>query len=186
MYKLHSPNLSHTYFGIKWFPHDGFSFMPTEYFVSLTTSFLRFSSCLFHTIKQEFMILCCYIHTYYSHTPRVHMYIYAYAHTIAHTDFFSGDYTSVSMTLGPFTSQQPRQCFTVSVTDDTFVELNETFTARLTLIDSSVTTISANRIIVDPPQTTVQITDNDLSKCSTSTRSQAQTTHVYTCEGMDD
>ena len=122
-----------------------------------------------------------YVVTYYSHTPHVHMYTY----TIAHTDFPSGDYTSVSMTLGPFTSQQPRQCFNVPITNDAFIELNETFTARLTLIDSSVTTITANRIIVDPPQTTVLITDNDLSKYSTSTRSQAQTTHVYTCEGMD-
>ena len=68
------------------------------------------------------------------------------------------------MTLGPFTSQQPRQCFNVSITNDTIAEQNEAFTARLTLVPDSVTTINANRIIVDPPEATVQITDNDLSK----------------------
>ena len=68
------------------------------------------------------------------------------------------------MTLNTFTSQQPRQCFDVSITNDTIVELNETFTARLTLVPASVTTITANRIIVDPPEATVQITDDDLSK----------------------
>ena len=44
--------------------------------------------------------------------------------------------------------------------DDASVQPTREFTARLTLIDSSVTTISANRIIVDPPETTVQITDS--------------------------
>ena len=68
------------------------------------------------------------------------------------------------MTLGPFTSQQPRQCFNVSITNDTIAEQNEAFTARLTLVPDSVTTITANRIIVDPPEATVQITDSDLSK----------------------
>ena len=71
------------------------------------------------------------------------------------------------MTLNTFTSQQPRQCFDVSITNDTIVELNETFTARLTLVPASVTTINASRIIVDPPEATVQITDNDLSKLIT-------------------
>ena len=86
--------------------------------------------------------------------------------TIAHTDVIvaSADYMSVSMTLGPFTSQQPRQCFNVPIINEAILERNETFTARLTLIPASVTTITANRIIVGPPQTTVQITDNDLSK----------------------
>ena len=85
---------------------------------------------------------------------------------ITHTHFIvaSGDYQSVSMTLNTFTSQQPRQCFNVSITNDAFIELNETFTARLTLIPASVTTITANRIIVDPLEATVQITDSDLSK----------------------
>ena len=68
------------------------------------------------------------------------------------------------MTLGPFTSQRPRQCFSISIINDVTLELTEEFTTRLTLINSSVTTITADRIIVDPPQTTVQITDNDLSK----------------------
>ena len=86
--------------------------------------------------------------------------------TIAHTHFIvaSGDYTSVSMTLNTFTSQQPRQCFNVSITNDTIVELNEAFTARLTLVPASVKTITANRIIVDPPEAAVQITDYDLGK----------------------
>ena len=75
-----------------------------------------------------------------------------------------GDYTGVSMTLGPFTSQRPRQCFSISIINDTVLESNETFTARLTLIPASVTTITPDRIIVDPPETTVLITDNDLSK----------------------
>ena len=95
-----------------------------------------------------------------------HTHIHTHEHICTHTHFIvaSGDYASVSMTLGPFTSQQPRQCFTVSITNDTIAELNETFTARLTLVPASVTTITASRIIVDPPETTVQIIDNDLSK----------------------
>ena len=85
---------------------------------------------------------------------------------ITHTHFIvaSGDYKSVSMTLNTFTSQLLRQCFNVLITNDTIVELNETFTARLTLVPASVTTITANRIIVDPPEATVQITDGHLSK----------------------
>ena len=106
------------------------------------------------------MLLHTHIHT----TPHVHVYIHK--HNCTHILYIvaSADYTSVSMILGPFTSQQPRQCFNVPIINDAFIELNETFTARLTLIDSSVTTVTANRIIVDPPQTAVQITDNDLSK----------------------
>ena len=68
------------------------------------------------------------------------------------------------MTLGPFTSQQPRQCLNVSIINDAIIEQNEEFSTRLTLIPTSVTTINASRIIVDPSETTVQITDNDLSK----------------------
>ena len=68
------------------------------------------------------------------------------------------------MTLNTFTSEQPRKCFNVSITNDTIVELNEAFTARLTLVPASVATITADRIIVDPPEATVQITNNDLSK----------------------
>ena len=74
------------------------------------------------------------------------------------------DYTSVSMTLGTFTSQRPRQCFNILIRNDAIIERTEDFTARLTLTPASVTTISADRIIVDPPETTVQITDNDLGK----------------------
>ena len=64
------------------------------------------------------------------------------------------------MTLGTFTSQRPRQCFNISITDDASVQPTREFTARLALMDSSVTTISPDRIIVDPPETTVQITDS--------------------------
>ena len=99
-------------------------------------------------------------------STHAHTCIYTHTNTIAHTHFIvaPGDYKSVSVTLNTFTSQQPRQCFSVSITNDTIVELNETFTAKLTLIPASVTTITANRIIVDPLEATVQITNNDLSK----------------------
>ena len=68
------------------------------------------------------------------------------------------------MTVGTFTSERPRQCFNVSITDDDNIERTENFTTRLTLIPDSVTTINASRIIVDPLETAVQIKDNDLSK----------------------
>ena len=86
--------------------------------------------------------------------------------THGHTHFIGSndDYTSVSMTLNTFASQCPRQCFSVSITNDANIERTEDFTARLTLIPASVTTINASRIIVDPPETTVRITDNDLGK----------------------
>ena len=67
---------------------------------------------------------------------------------------------SVSMTLDTFTSQRPRQCFSISIINDGNVEPTENFTARLRLINSSVTTISRNQITVDPSETTVQITDS--------------------------
>ena len=110
------------------------------------------------------LLLHTHIHTTLTHhmCTCTHTHMHTHKHTIAHTDSSSGDYESVSMTLGPFTSQQPRQCFHVSITNDTFIELNETFSARLTL--ASVTTITADRITIDPPETTVLITDNDLSK----------------------
>ena len=68
------------------------------------------------------------------------------------------------MTLGPFTSQRPRQCFSISITNDAIKEQTKDFTTRLTLIPDSVTTVSASQIIVDPPETTVQIIDNDVGK----------------------
>ena len=68
------------------------------------------------------------------------------------------------MILHTFTSQRPRQCFNVSIMNDVNIEITETFTARLTLIPASVTTITANRIIVDPPEATVQVINNVLSK----------------------
>ena len=125
------------------------------------------------------MLLYTHIYTILTHhmCPCTHTQMHTHKHTIAHTDFSSGDYKSVSMTLDPFTTQQPRQCFTVSITNDTFIELNETFTATLTLIPASVMTITADRIIIDPPETTVLITDNDLSKLIV-VMSQAQTPHV--------
>ena len=112
-------------------------------------------------------MLYTHVHTTLTHTCTcTHTHMHTHKHTITHTNiiFASADYESVSMTLGPFTSQQPRQCFNVSITNDVIVESNETFTARLTL--ASVTTITANEIIIDPPETTVLITDNDLSKLS--------------------
>ena len=130
-----------------------------------------------------------YTHTYYSRTRgHVHIRICTHLNTIAHTHFIvsSEDYTSVSMTLNTFTSQRPRQCFSVSIINDSFTESNETFTARLTLIPASVTTITADRIIVDPPQTTVLITDNDLSKLiAVRVPSLKPRPHVCTCVGMD-
>ena len=48
--------------------------------------------------------------------------------------------------------------------NDDNVEVTENFIARLMLIPASVTTITADRIIVDPPEATVQITNTDLSK----------------------
>ena len=116
------------------------------------------------------MLLYTHIHTNLAHHMRTctHMHVHTHTHmnTISHTHFIvpSADYKSVSITLNTFTSQQPKQCLNVSITNDAFIELNETFTARLTLIPTSVTTINASRIIVDPPEATVQITDNDLSK----------------------
>ena len=68
------------------------------------------------------------------------------------------------MTLGPFTSQRPRQCFNISIINDVILEQTEDFATRLTLIPISVTTINADRIIVDPAEAAVWITDNDLSK----------------------
>ena len=129
-----------------------------------------------------------YVAVLYTHSCTPHVDMYTYMKTIAHTHFIvsSEDYTSVSMTLGPFTSQRPRQCFSISIINDLFIELDEAFTARLTLIPASVTTISPDRIIVDPPQTTVQIADNDLSKLIVvRVPSLKPRPHVCTCEGMD-
>ena len=99
-----------------------------------------------------------YIHTHIrAHTT--HICTHGHTHFIVSND----DYTSVSMTVGTFTSERPRQCFNVSITDDDNIERTENFTTRLTLIPDSVTTINASRIIVDPLETAVQIKDNDLS-----------------------
>ena len=133
--------------------------------ISLTASFLLFS----YTFASYHQIcLHTHIHTTLTHHTYTCTHTHVHINTIARPHFIvaSADYTSVSMTLGPFTSQQPRQCFNVSITNDTIVESNETFTARLTLLPASVTTITANRITIDPPETTVQVTDNDLRKLS--------------------
>ena len=74
------------------------------------------------------------------------------------------DYISVMSTLVTFTNGQTRQCFNVTIVDDTEVELTEDFFASLTLIPASVTTINSSRITVAPAQATVNITDNDLRK----------------------
>ena len=158
--------------------------------------FIFHSSICFISSKMH-LWLCCYIHTYIllSYTTRAHVHIHICTHinttayTCTHTQIFlvsPDDYTGISMTLGPFTSQRPRQCFSISIINDSILESNETFTARLTLVPASVTTITADRIIVDPPQTTVQITDNDLSKLIVvRVPSLKPRPHVCTCEGMD-
>jgi len=66
--------------------------------------------------------------------------------------------------MATFTNGQTRQCFNVTITDDTAVESTEDFFASLTLIPASVTTIDPSRITVAPAQATVNITDNDLRK----------------------
>ena len=104
------------------------------------------------------VILCT--HPIWSNITHVHTHIFTVS---------NDDYTSVSMTVGTFTSQRPRQCFSISITNDATIEQTELFTTRLTLIPASVTTINASRIIVDPPETTVRITDNDFGKCQNTT-----------------
>jgi len=74
------------------------------------------------------------------------------------------DYISVRTTLATFSTQQPRQCFNVTIVDDSEVELTENFFANLTLIPASVTTIEPSRITVAPAQATVSITDDDQRK----------------------
>ena len=74
------------------------------------------------------------------------------------------DYASVNTTLATFTTQQPRQCFNVTIIDDMLVETTEGFFANLTLVPTSVTIIDDSRITVAPAQATVNITDNDLCK----------------------
>ena len=120
----------------------------------------NYQLCLSSFWPQSLNMYSC-VNIPYRHT------LYATHHTCTHTwthTVSNSDYTSVSMTLDPFTSQHPRQCFSISITNDAIVERTEDFTARLTLILVSVTTITADRIIVDPSETTVQITDNDLGK----------------------
>lgn len=65
----------------------------------------------------------------------------------------------MSLTLGTFNSQLPKKCFSISITNDSILEQTEDFTAMLTLVNSSVTTVSADQIIVKPPEATVEITD---------------------------
>ena len=84
--------------------------------------------------------------------------MYTHKHTVS-----NDDYMNKSVTLGTFTNQQPRKCFSISIANDSILESTEDFTARLTLINSSVTTVSADQIIVSPAEATVKITD--LCKC---------------------
>ena len=74
------------------------------------------------------------------------------------------DYLSISTTLGTFTNQQPRLCFNVPIVDNVITEQTEDFTVRLMLKEDSVTTIAAQRIMVDLQGTRVQIMNNNLSK----------------------
>jgi len=101
---------------------------------------------------------------------------YTYTHNSLLTGITSGsfictvgsgmdaDYISVNTTLATFTNDQPRQCFNVTIVDDTELESTEDFFASLTLIPASVTTIDPSRITVDPAQATVNIIDNDIRK----------------------
>ena len=111
-----------------------------------------------------FHFLLCTIKHVFVAVVLLHSHVHTHTHNYLHILVSPDDYTSVSMILHTFTSQQPRQCFNVSIMNDINVEITETFTARLTLIPASVTTITENRIIVDPPEATVQITNNVLSK----------------------
>ena len=74
------------------------------------------------------------------------------------------DYISVVTTLTQFTTQQPNQCFNVTIIDDIEAETTEDFFAILTLIPATITTIDPNRTTVDPPEATVNIIDNDVRK----------------------
>ena len=105
------------------------------------------------------------LYTYPIKPNKTHVCTHGHTHLIVSND----DYTSVSMTLDTFTKKRPRQCFSISITNDAITERTEDFTARLTLIPASVATINASRIIVDPPETTVRITDNDVGKCQNTT-----------------
>ena len=67
-----------------------------------------------------------------------------YTHMDTHFIVAIVDYTSISMTVGTFTSQRARQCFSISIINDFILERTEDFTARLTLIPASVTTIDAS------------------------------------------
>ena len=72
------------------------------------------------------------------------------------------DYMSVMTTLTTFAMEQLRQCFNVTIIDDSEVETSEDFFATLSLIPASVTAIDPNRITVAPAQATVSIMDDDL------------------------
>ena len=74
------------------------------------------------------------------------------------------DYVSITTTLATFSTQQPRQCFNVTIIDDIEVDIIENFFANLTLVPASVTIIDPNRITVAPAQATVSIKDDDLRK----------------------
>ena len=86
---------------------------------------------------------------------------------IVHFTVSNDDYLSISTTLGTFTNQQPSLCFNVPIIDNVVTEPTEYFTARLMLNEDSVTTIAAQRIMVDSQGTRVQIMDSNLSKCNT-------------------
>lgn len=72
--------------------------------------------------------------------------------------FFSGtsDYSTLNRTL-TFDANTTQTEFTVLVTEDNFLEINETFFGRLVLF---TTEISA-RVNIDPAEATIVIQDND-------------------------
>jgi len=73
------------------------------------------------------------------------------------------DYIGI-ITLAMFTTQQPRQCFNVTIIDDAEVEAVEDLFAALSLLPDTVTVVDPNRIIVDPSEATVSIVDHDVRK----------------------
>ena len=74
------------------------------------------------------------------------------------------DYISAMTTLDMFSTQQPKQCFNVTIINDSEIEIIEDFFATLTLLPDTVTTVDPNRTIVDPSKATVSIMDNDVRK----------------------
>ena len=66
------------------------------------------------------------------------------------------DYSTLNRTL-TFDASTPQIEVVVSVTDDDFLEINETFLSRLVLLTTEVSA----RVNLDPAEATTVIQDND-------------------------